>query len=711
MTARPAGAVVALVLGLLGIGSALPPTSADLAVAAPTVAAASVVTASGDDPAEEAPVGTVSMTVAPDTFGIPADGEALHLTVTVTNGTATAIDAATVEADINPTQLSSTDTLTAWLTDAEDSIDAPKIVSSAETSAIAAGETRIVGVTVPQEALAITTEGVYALGVRLLSGGEEIAHARTALSWKGSATNPLSVAVAAPLVLPATTPGLIDATMLAEYTARGGILSDQLDAMLGTPVAIGIDPRILASIRVLGTAAPASALEWLDRLNFASNPTFPLPYADSDLAVALAAGASAPLEPTSFDYAVDPTQFAPVETASPSPTPTAPPTSSEPALPPVPTLESLTEWDYTYPDLVWPAADSVTSATFPALAAAGSPMLLSSDNVERSGTPGTSTVASTIDGTAVAVADARLSTLVQSAVNAGTTADWTAAMAELSSSTALAGELTAAPTTVLVTLDRSWSDAGYRLEQTLSTLYGLDWASPTSIDAALDTTAVAANPATLIEGSIAQERIDTVAALLAAERAEAGFVSIAADPEALIAERRLELLSLLSNAWLDDPEAWGLQAAAFLAESTDILDAIQLSPNSTIQLPSDRGGLPVTVNNALDQEVTVYVNLRSRTPVLSVEEQFVEMVIEPQSSATARIPVRAVSNGEVRLSATVFDQPGGNAIGETSTIEVNVHAGWETAGTIIFGALVVLIFVVGIVRTVRKRRRAARTTE
>ncbi|MET0989061.1 MAG: DUF6049 family protein [Glaciihabitans sp.] len=709
MTARPTGAVVALVLGLLGIGAALPPSSADLAPAAPLTAAASVATASGDVPADEAPAGAITMTVAPDTLGIPAAGEALYLTVTVTNGTSTAIDGATVEADVNPAQLTDSDTLTAWLTDAEDSIDAPRAVSSAQTSAIAAGETRIVGVTVPQEALAFTTEGVYALGVRLLSGGEEVAHARTALSWKGSSTNPVSIAVAAPLVLPATTAGLIDAATLAEYTARGGILSDQLDAMLGTPVAIGIDPRILVSIRVLGTAAPQSALEWLDRLRVAANPTFPLPYADADLAVSLAAGAAAPPAPTSFDFAVDPTQFAPVETASPSPT--APPTDADPALPPFPSTESLTEWDYSYPDLVWPAADTVTAATFPTLAASGSPVLLSSDNVERSRAAGTSAVTSTIDGAAVAVADSRLSTLVQSAVNAGTTADWTAAMAELSSSTALAGDQTGAPSTVLVTLDRSWSDAGYRLEQTLSTLYGLPWATPTGVDAALNTSSLAPDPATLIEGSIPQERVDTTAALLAAESAEASFVTIAADPSALIAERRLELLSLLSNAWLDDPDGWSERSAEFLAESEDVLGAIQISPSSTIQLPSDRGALPVTVNNGLDQEVTVYVNLRSRTPVLSVEDEYVELVIEPLSSARAQIPVVSLSNGEVRLSATVYDQPGGNSLGETSTIELNVHAGWETAGTVIFGALVVLIFVIGIVRTVRKRRRAARTPE
>jgi hypothetical protein len=717
VTARPVGAVVALVLGLFGIGAALPPASADLSLGAsvlPATAALStgtVATATGDDPVDEAAEGSVVMTVAPDTFSIPPAGEPLHLTVTVTNGTDDPINGASVEADIDPGALSTNDALTGWLTDAEDSIIASTPVGTVDTSTIAAGETRIVGLSIAQEALGFTTEGVYALGVRLLSAGEELAHARTALSWKGSAPNPLSLAVAAPLVLPATSTGLLDAATLTEYTARGGILSDQLDAMISSQVAIGIDPRILASIRVLGTAAPQSALEWLDRLRLANNATFPLPYADSDLAVALAAGATAPLEPTSFDFTVDPSLFAPVESPSPSPTAPATPSSEEAALPPYPTVESLTEWDYDYPNLLWPAADSVTTTTFPTLVAGGDTLLLSSANADRARAAGASSVTATIDGAYVAIADARLSELVQNAVNAPTTAGWTSAMAELSATAALAGQITAAPTTVLVTLDRSWTDTGYRLEQTLSTLYGLPWTSAAGLAGALDTAALAPDSATLIEGSIDQDRVDTTAALLAAESAEAAFVTVAADPEALIAARRLDLLALLSNAWLDDQEGWEAATAEFLAQSADILGAVQISPSSTVQLPSDRGLLPVIVNNSLDQEVTVYVNVRSRTPVLNVEDEFVELVIEPLSSARAQIPVVSLSNGEVRLGVTVFDQPGGNRLGETSTIELNVHAGWETAGTVIFGALVVIIFVLGIVRTVRKRRRAARTPE
>ena len=83
-------------------------------------------------------------------------------------------------------------------------------------------------------------------------------------------------------------------------------------------------------------------------------------------------------------------------------------------------------------------------------------------------------------------------------------------------------------------------------------------------------------------------------------------------------------------------------------------------------------------------------------------------------NARLRSPAPDGSNEIIGITpdfSLVFDQPAGNQLGKPSTVELNVHAGWETAGTVIFGALVVLIFVIGIVRTVRKRRRAARTAE
>jgi hypothetical protein len=691
---KPVGAVVALLLGLVGIGAGAP---------APATAAS------------PEPEGVVSMTVSPDSLGIPADGGDLHLTVTISNSTGSPVDAGAVDVSVNRVPLGEPAELTGWLDSAADSVTAPTDIARSDTGTIATGETRIVGITLPATTLAFPQEGIYALEVQLdTTAGSDapaaVADARTAISWKSASASSLHVAVVAPLVVPATTTGFLDADTLAQYTARGGVLSEQLDALAGRAVVIGIDPRILASIRILGSSAPPSALEWLGRLRSAPNETFPLSYADSDLTAELDAGSPGVLAPTSFDFAIDPTRFAAQDTAPTAPTTAPTDPGSDPAKPPVPTMAELTAWDYTYPTLAWPAADSVTTGTFAQLVATGAtPTILSSDNVAVAGdTPSVSAV----DGHTVVSADSRLSGMLQDVVASSTAAEWNAGMAQLSATVALDSESSGSATPMIVaTLGRSWQDTGYRLEQTLDSLYSLPWATSVPLSSILGS--IGATNAVPTAGVITDalpdaDRTAAVRKLLDAENAEIAFATIVADPLAMTAARRLELLSLLSNAWTDDPAGWAAATDDFLTASADIRDAVQVAPSSTLQLPADRGAIPVTVGNSLSQPVTVYITMRANTLALTVEKTAVKLVIEPQSSRKAQIPVQSQSNGQVQLSVSLTDSKG-QPVGTTTFVELNVHAGWETAGTIAFGAFVIIIFGAGIFRTIRKRRRARRS--
>ena len=136
---------------------------------------------------------------------------------------------------------------------------------------------------------------------------------------------PVHMAIAVPITVPASAGGLIAADALAEYTSPAGTLTRQLDAVISRPVALGVDPRIIVSIRILGTEAPASATAWLQRLSTVSNETFSLSYADSDLTLATQAGSPGVLQPETFDFAIDPTRFA--EAAATTPPSLLPPTA------------------------------------------------------------------------------------------------------------------------------------------------------------------------------------------------------------------------------------------------------------------------------------------------------------------------------------------------------------------------------------------------
>ena len=142
------------------------------------------------------------------------------------------------------------------------------------------------------------------------------------------------IGVIVPITADATAGGLLTATELTELTAPTGSLTNQLDAVDGTAAILAIDPAILAAIRVLGSSAPASAVEWLVRLESLANSRFALQFGDADVAAQMQAGLSRPLPPLSLQAYIDPANFAtPAPDTTPTPSPTATAAPSEPTTP------------------------------------------------------------------------------------------------------------------------------------------------------------------------------------------------------------------------------------------------------------------------------------------------------------------------------------------------------------------------------------------
>ncbi len=130
----------------------------------------------------------------------------------------------------------------------------------------------------------------------------------------------MAVTVVVPITTRAGDNGMLDADALAILTSPAGTLTLELDEVLATTATIALDPMIVASIRALGTAAPESALLWLDRLEAASNEVFLLSYADTELSAFARDAALDLAAPLDLSYALDEGAFGPAATASPTPT-------------------------------------------------------------------------------------------------------------------------------------------------------------------------------------------------------------------------------------------------------------------------------------------------------------------------------------------------------------------------------------------------------
>lgn len=510
----------------------------------------------------------------------------------------------------------------------------------------------------------------------------------------------VKLAVAVPITVNPGSTGLLSAEELEAYTRPLGDLTRQLEAVSGRTVAIAVDPMIIVSIRLLGSSAPASATAWLSTLADADNETFALPYADSDITLALRAGSPEVLVPQPFDFAIDPSLFAPAAEQTPTPTvtpaPSPAPTDTPDAAPTLPTGDDLVNWPYSLEGLGWPRAATVAVADIPALTAAFDRIIISSGNVSGSGSPVVN-----LGGLTGLVSNDAISIALDAAVTAPTADEWDAALRGLDSSLSAVAASQSGGATVLATLHRGVPDQGTLIAQTLDRLAATPGVTlvPLSEIAALPPGA-----ATVIDQPVDAERVATTQRTLSAESNERAFSTIVEVPDRLTAPRRLQVLALTSNSWLLNPEGWATASSLFLDQSTDLLTSVTVVESSNFNLLADNAGLPISVSNELGQPVTVYITVRPETGLLAVLESRVEVTIEANAQSKGLVAVQAISNGTVQALVTLSGASG-VAVGLPTTARINVQAGWETPIAVVLASVVIAVFGLGIVRNIVRRRK------
>ena len=177
-----------------------------------------------------------------------------------------------------------------------------------------------------------------------------------------------------------------------------------------------------------------------------------------------------------------------------------------------------------------------------------------------------------------------------------------------------------------------------------------------------------------------------------------------ADPLLITAPRRLELLALLSVSWLPNPDGWAASSATFLGRSGELLSSVRITHGSDLLLLSRSTEVRVAVSNALPYPVTVRVSITPQRPLIRVIENAVLLEIEPDATKTAFIPVEAIANGVVTIQVDITS-PTGVPV-DSGFVRARLQAEWETVGTVVVLAIIVLVFGFGIARTIVKRRRA-----
>jgi len=83
--------------------------------------------------------------------------------------------------------------------------------------------------------------------------------------------------------------------------------------------------------------------------------------------------------------------------------------------------------------------------------------------------------------------------------------------------------------------------------------------------------------------------------------------------------------------------------------------------------------------------------------------------VQPAAVQRVAVPVRAVANGDTEVEIAL-SAPDGTSLGSPVVVPVRVRADWETRGLLVVGAVLALVLVSGLVRTIRRGRRRSEST-
>ena len=251
-------------------------------------------------------------------------------------------------------------------------------------------------------------------------------------------------------------------------------------------------------------------------------------------------------------------------------------------------------------------------------------------------------------------------------------------------------------------MQREWPSTGQFLTRTLQAVDGLPWVSGATLTDALASTP---STATVVDSPESDARLAQLRDLVSADQKVVDFATALAQPQLVTETARLRTMALASHAWRDNVDGFPAEVASAVAEATATSGLVAVVQGSPISILGDRSALPLYLENRTDSVATVMLELTPSNSILSIERSPIEVTIQPQSQTRVSVPVQSVANGTVSVQLQLVSLSG-IAIATPVEVPLSVQAGWETAITWIFGVAFAALFVGGLYRTFRKRRRA-----
>ena len=642
-----------------------------------------------------------TLLVAPEGGGIIRSGDDLAVDVTVTNSGSTALPAGALAFAVDEAPVASSTTLLSQLAEPTSGFLGFLTSTTAKVPALDAGQSRSVRATIRDtdstlRSLIASGNGTRLLYVRYRAGTAPTAAGtvkKSVVTYVAPGfTGKVGFGTVIAVTAPAGSTGLVDTDAQAELTRPGGAWDAGLHAARRSPsAAIALDPAVLASIRLAGAAAPASATDFLDGLEALPNQFLRLPYADADITLERAASpGSVHNPPSSFSAASVVSATSPGATPTPQPTPTGGQDRST-------AYADLTKWQWSDQQVAWPVPGTASAADVAGLGGAGEAVLLASSDLQDSPARRAAGPLARVGNTRVLVADTTVSALLASATARSTQGD--AALAELTG--LLATDAVTGETPALLGVARRPADAD-GLGRVIDLIERQPWVSGRSL-AELATQPTSAS-VKLAKTRVPPARIETARSLLAAERDVQNLGrAVTQDAATITGPPRLALLGLLSAQWRGDDAGWAAAASETAKSFGDLAGRVSLVRGDDANAIGTDGHLQVTVENRLDRPVKVVIRAAVSNGRLQFGGDGVTVAVPADARNVGRLLFRTITNGSTDVTLTL-ETPDGTRIGTSVVRPVTVRAGFDTIIAIVLLSALGLLLALGVYRNVRRRR-------
>ncbi len=248
-----------------------------------------------------------------------------------------------------------------------------------------------------------------------------------------------------------------------------------------------------------------------------------------------------------------------------------------------------------------------------------------------------------------------------------------------------------------------------KLENRLDTVFDVPWVQPATLQETLAATP-SATFATNAPSALTPELKDTQKILqpLAEGYDHAHQISRSTDePEQLLKQvDAIVLPATQSNISTKERKKLVKQA---LKDLETAINVVEIAPTSTINMMNYKADLPLLLTNVSETGINVEVTLIPADDRLQPGSP-VTTRIPAEGTVDVALPMTAVGTGNIDVTAIVTTSDGVE-LDRRTDIHVRLRAGVEDTLTVVIGAVLVGLFGLGLVRSLRKNRRKRPTGE